>query len=352
MSSDPTGSTGELDDESVASPPTVAWSVPADAVAVIGYTVVVEGVIVSGLSGVTPLRAALGVPFALFLPGYALCSALFPARTAPLTGRDGAVLRGPIRGDGLFWPDRVALSFGVSLACLPVVALVLGVSGLGYAPAVVAAALGSVVVSGTVVGTVRRARLPPGDRYRVPYRRWVDEAREALVGGDALDTGLNLTLVVLVVLAVGTLGYALVSPPAAESYSGFQLLAEGEDGDLVADDYPREFDPGESRQLYVGIDNHEGSTTRYTVVAELQRVETAEGSVSVLERERLDRFSATLDPGERLRERRTVAPDTTGEDLRLVYYLYRGDAPADPDGSSAYRSVYLWVDVGDGDGQG
>jgi len=352
MSSDPTGSTGELDDESVASPPTVAWSVPADAVVVFGYTVVVGGLMVSDLSGVTPLRAALGVPFALFLPGYALCSALFPARITPSTGRGGAVLRGPIRGDGLFWTDRVALSFGVSLALLPVLALALAVSGLGYAPTVVAAALGSVAVAGMVVGTVRRARLPAGERYRVPYRTWVDEAGEAVVGGGTLDAGLNLAVAVLVVLAVGTLGYALVSPPAAESYSGFQLLAEGDDGDLVAGEYPREFDPGEPRQLYVGIDNHEGSTTSYTVVAELQRVETAEGSVSVLERERVDRFSTTLDPGERVRERRTVAPDTTGEHLRLVYYLYRDDAPANPDGSSAYRSVYIWVDVGNAGGEG
>ena len=45
-----------------------------------------------------------------------------------------------------------------------------------------------------------------------------------------------------------------------------------------------------------------------------------------------------------------VAPTATGEDLRLTYYLYRGDAPSDPSEGSAYRTLSLWVDVS-GDGQ-
>lgn len=352
MSRDASGATGEIDGESATGQAAAGRTFPVDAVVVLGYALVVGGLVVSNPPALAPLRAALGIPFALFLPGYALCSALFPARSTPVTGRGRSVWRRPARAGGLHWIERVALSFGISLALLPVLGLALALAGLGFAPTVVAAALGGVVVLGTVVGTVRRARLPGKERYRVPYRSWAGEARAAVFGVGGVDAGLNLALAVLVVLSVGALGYALVAPPAAESYSGFQLLAEGEGGDLVAGNYPREFAPGEARPIYVGIDNHEGSTTSYTVVAELQRVETVDGDVSVVERERVDRFTVTLDPGERLRERRTVAPDTTGEDLRLVYYLYRGDAPADPDRSSAYRSVYLWVEVGNAGGEG
>jgi hypothetical protein len=39
-------------------------------------------------------------------------------------------------------------------------------------------------------------------------------------------------------------------------------------------------------------------------------------------------------------------PTIRGEDLRLAYYLYAGDVPADPNAENAYRSLYLWIDVG------
>ena len=53
------------------------------------------------------LRIILGIPFLLFFPGYALHTALFPGR-----GR-------------LDVAERVALSFGLSIAVVPLIGLVL-----------------------------------------------------------------------------------------------------------------------------------------------------------------------------------------------------------------------------------
>jgi uncharacterized membrane protein len=46
-------------------------------------------------------------------------------------------------------------------------------------------------------------------------------------------------------------------------------------------------------------------------------------------------------------DHRTVAiePTTTGQDLRLLFTLYRGDAPDDASVESAHRETHLWVNV-------
>lgn len=61
----------------------------------------------------TPIRAGLGLPFVLFVPGYLFIAALFPEETAD-TGDDTDASQSGI--DGI---ERVALSFGMSIAIVP-----------------------------------------------------------------------------------------------------------------------------------------------------------------------------------------------------------------------------------------
>ena len=53
------------------------------------------------------LRIILGIPFLLFFPGYALAAALFT------------------KGRGMDAVERVALSFGLSIAVVPLIGLIL-----------------------------------------------------------------------------------------------------------------------------------------------------------------------------------------------------------------------------------
>ena len=59
------------------------------------------------------LRIILGLPFILFLPGYTLTAALFPRRTDL-----GSI-------------ERVALSFGLSIAVVPLIGLILNYTPWG-----------------------------------------------------------------------------------------------------------------------------------------------------------------------------------------------------------------------------
>jgi len=156
---------------------------------------------------------------------------------------------------------------------------------------------------------------------------------------------LNIVLVVSLLLAVSSVGYAVLVPKSGESFSEFYLLTENEPGALVADDYPQNFTVGQGQPLVVGIGNHEHERVDYSVVAELQRVSIQNNSTPVRERQELDRFSRTIPANGSANWTHDVTPTMSGERLRLTYLLYRGSPPADPTVENAYRETHLWVNV-------
>jgi len=365
---------------------------PADLAAVLILSGLTVGSVFIPIVNETPLRVLFGLVFVLFLPGYAFIAALFPeAGTSPPatnpsddetpeataaaesdTGTESdeqvSVLSAPItRGiDGI---ERIALSFGLSIAIVPLVGLVLNFTPFGIRLVPIVLSITGLTVLLTVVAAVRRWELPPEERFDVPYRRWIDTARGELLEPDSnIDAALNILLAVSVLLAVGSVAYAVAVPPQGEQFSEFYILTEGDDGDLVADDYPETLVVGEPHPLHVGIGNNEYEPTTYTVIVQLQRVEietttptddpaatpgasdrngTAEQSVRVLERTELDRYTDTLEHNTTSIEQRDLTPtgELTGEELRVTFLLYKGDPPADPASDTAYRDLHLWVDV-------
>ena len=95
------------------------------------------------------LRIALGLLFVLFFPGYTLLSALFPKR------------------DDLDGIERVALSFGLSIAIVPLIGLILNFTpwGIRLYPILISITLFILVASG--IAWYRRRRLAPAQRLSV-----------------------------------------------------------------------------------------------------------------------------------------------------------------------------------------
>ena len=326
-------------------------SVPADLVAVVAVVVLTVGAALVPVIRDTPLRVALGLPFVLFVPGYAFIAALFPERGtssgahgAPATDGDAPSADGDESGiDGI---ERVALSFGTSIAIAPLIGLALNFTPWGIRLVPILAALGGFTVVAAAVAARRRRALSPEERFRVPYGRWIGTARaELFEPSSRTDLALNVVLVLSVLLAFSSVAYAVAVPKSGESFSEFYLLTENESGQLVADGYPTEFTAGEERSLVVGIGNQEHEPVDYTVVTSIQRVEVQNNTSRVLESNELRRFEASLEHNETWREPHTVAPEMTGERLRLTYLLYRGDPPANPTTGNAYRELHLWVNV-------
>ncbi|GAB6878826.1 hypothetical protein JCM17823_11000 [Halorubrum gandharaense] len=335
----------------------------------------------------TPLRVAFGLVFVLFLPGYAFIAALFPeAGESPTvdettanddtdddTEDDGgwsfpvrdddaekpdAVAEAADRDDGLFDGDtrdrsgidgieRVALAFGLSIAITPLIGLALNFTPWGIRLVPIALSVSTFTLGCVAVAAKRRWDLPEDERFAVPYREWIAAGKaEVFAPEDRVDAALNVVLALSILLAVGSVGYAIAVPPQGEQFTEFYLLTENDDDELVADGYPEQMDVGETAELIVGIENNEHQQTEYTAVVQLQEV-TGEGNeTTVVDREEIDRFTASLEHNETRHERHTLQPTRSGEDLRVQYLLYTdGEIPDEPTRETAYRDLHIWIDV-------
>jgi uncharacterized membrane protein len=331
----------------------VVWAIPAGA---LGW---VPGAVLDAV------QVTLAVPFVLLVPGYAVVSAFFPGteqdpEDADTLGGDAArPARGPGGGAdradevvrtpryGLDPFERVVVGVGVSIAVVPLVAVVLVAVGVGFGLTSVIASLGAVTVAAAAVAAARRHALPPPERFGVPKGVASARLRRLARPGTRTDIVLNVLVVVALVAAVGGVVYATGADVRSAEYSEFYLLAPSESagGTLQADDYPTRIRAGEAAPLAVGVTNNEGRVVDYTVVVQLQRVDTGSESLVVTERTELARFTSTVGPDERWLERHEVSPTMTGDRLRVQYLLYTGAVPAEPTAGTADDELHLWVDV-------
>ena len=330
---------------------------PADLAAVVLLVVTTVIAVLVPVVNETPLRIVLGLPFMLFLPGYAFIAALFPEGSSSIssdadTGSDGEnddldkdAWLSPKKIDGI---ERAALSFGVSIAISPLIGLVLNFTPLGIRLVPVTLSISAFTLIMAGVAAERRWTLPGEKRFRVPYREWCTGLHTAVLQPEIqVDKVLNVILVVSLLLAVSSVAYAVMVPKQGESFTEFYLLTENESGDLMADEYPQNFTVGESQSVVVGINNHEHRSMNYSIVVELQCVQFTNNSTQVLEEETLDRFSPSVDSNGTWRQRQSIEPTLTGDRLRLVYLLYQGEPPREPSVDEAYRETHLWINVTD-----
>ncbi|GAI18944.1 unnamed protein product, partial [marine sediment metagenome] len=157
------------------------------------------------------LRIALGLPFLLFFPGYTLVAALFPKR------------------ESLEAIERVALSFGMSIAVVPLIGLILNYTPWGIRLEPVLYSVTSFIFITSIVAWLRRKGLPEQERFGIKF-----QLKAPGWGRGALDRILSIILVVAVLGALGMLGYVIAAPKVGEKFTEFYIL--GLSG--KATDYP------------------------------------------------------------------------------------------------------------------
>jgi len=173
----------------------------------------------------SPVRVVFGLPFLLFFPGYTLIAALFPRKTDL---------------DGI---ERVALSFGLSIAVVPLVGLVLNYAWeIRLYPILISLAVFIVVTSG--IAWYRRRQFTPGERFTVSF----DFRLPSWTWGNGVDKALKIALAISIVGAIGTLAYVIAVPKEGEKFTEFYIL--GLDG--KAEWYPTEFQLEEGQVVLVG----------------------------------------------------------------------------------------------------
>jgi uncharacterized membrane protein len=186
------------------------------------------------------VRLFLGIIFVLLVPGYVFQMALFPRR-ADL--------------DSL---ARLAFSFGLSIAVLAPIFLILYALGLGVQFWAVAIAITLFIGICAAVAIIRNRRLPddekPGLTIALDFKGWWATQDRVF---HAVYIILALALAVAVVSGVSV---GLEKP--GQPFTEFYLL----DSQGLTENYPREATAGEPVIFNLGITNHEGLPSLYTIV--------------------------------------------------------------------------------------
>ena len=285
--------------------------VPSDLLIVMGLVLLTDiFVLTPGLSE-TAVRNILGLPLVLFLPGYALIAALFPAKS------------------DLDRIERTALSFGLSIAVVPLIGLGLNYTpwGIRLLPILISLSVFTFLMCG--LAYLRRAKLSETEAFEVPFRETALSLKAEILEKpkSKLDQALTVVLILSILLSVATLIYVIATPKEGEHFTEFYIL--GPDG--KADNYTTNYVLGESGTVIVGIVNHEYRPINYTMEIRLENK-----SLPLPENQR----QISLAHNETWQEPVTFTPLFEGQNLKLEFLLFN-----ETDRTVPYRDLHLWIDV-------
>ena len=287
---------------------------PWDLYGTIGYTFVTAALLVPTNTG-----SLFGIMIVFFVPGYVSVAALFPGSKE------------------IDWFERVGLSFGVSLAVVPLLGLLLNVTPWGIRLDSIVVAIVLFTVGVGYVAYLRRMRLPPnlrlGGTLDIGFPTWR--------GHSFLDKGLTIALSASIVVAGGTLAYAILTPRASETSTEFYILGPGGN----ASGYPTALKVSQLGAVILGIANHEFASVNYTVRVDLVGVRRVYNATSgfnetfEVNRTTWSTLNVTLIDGRNWTEPYAFRVNGTGL-WKVQFLLFK-----DGDFSSAYRELHLFIRV-------
>ena len=292
---------------------------PWDVYVAVAYTLVMAAVLLALNVG-----NLLAILLVLFIPGYVLVAALFPGSLTP-------------EKPEIDWIERVALSFGLSIAVVPLLGLLLNFTpfGIRFAPIVATITLFTVGVG--YAAYWRRMQLPSERRLSLTLVLGLPEWKEY----GMLDKVLTIALIASILVAGGTLAYVVLTPRPGETFTEFYVLGPGGN----ASGYPTNLTVNETGSVIIGVANHEGATVNYTVRVDLVGVRivfnaTAGFNETVeVNRTTWTWTNLTVADGANRTEPYSFAIPTAGL-WKVQLLLYKND-----DFSSAYRELHLYVTV-------
>jgi uncharacterized membrane protein len=262
--------------------------------------------LIAPLAGL-PVRIPLGLLMVLFVPGYALIAALFP------------------RKDDLDGIERLALSFGLSIAVVPLIGLGLNYTpwGIRLLPIVISLSVFAVIMA--FIALYRRAELPAEDRFSVEFRKHLESAKNdfMLSNTTALDRALTILLILSIIVSVVALIYVIVTPKQGEKFTEFYILGPGG----MAYDYATAVQSGNVSTVLVGIVNHEYNIANYTL-------EMSFSNTTFFRRNQTLQHNQTWETPFRYK---LYKP---GDRQKLQFLLYK-----DGNFTAPYRELHLWVNV-------
>jgi uncharacterized membrane protein len=277
------------------------------------------------------LRILLTLPLVLFIPGYCLIATLFPKKS------------------DIDLMERIALSFGLSIAIVSLIGLGLNFTpwGIRLDPILISLTIFTGVM--IVIVYYRRAILPVEERFRIPFTEIVGTIRKGIFHseGSKIDRLQSTILVLVIITAVITTIFVITFPKEGEHFSEYYIL--GEKG--RAADYPDLIIAGQHYPMFIGVGNHENRSTNYTI--EIWAIQSEFDSITndtnIKTIELLDRQSLVLSNNETKVIPYNLSVNKT-EYNRVAFLLFNETIPGpDVKGSdriiTSYRDLTLWITV-------
>lgn len=255
----------------------------------------------------TVVRTVLGLLLVLFLPGYALIASLFPKK------------------DDLDGIERLALSFGLSIAITPLIGLALNYTPFGIRLDPILISLTAVTLVLCAASYLRRRRIPEENRFQVDFIGFFKGLGSGFKGESKAGKILSVILICSIILAIVTTAYIIVTPKVGESFTEFYILGPGG----KASDYPTNLTPGQEGKVIIGIVNHENKNTTYHLLVTYNDNVQMDQTFNLKDGEKMEiPFNFTAgDPGEG----------------KLEFKLFKL-----PDDNNIYRSLHLWLNTTEG----
>ena len=255
------------------------------------------------LYGTGASRILLGLLVFLFFPGYTLLSALFP--------KQGEL-------DGI---ERITLSFGISIAVVPLLGLALNYTPWGINIYSIFALTAVFILVNSTVALYRRSSSDSDNRFKPSINISLPRYHEMGI----LDKGLFTVVPIVVLLAISAFIYFNIAPDQGERFSEFYLL--NTEGQAIG--FPDHAVLGEPVELVLCVVNHEYSDTTYRVIAQINGVEKAIFLTDKLANHQEWQKSISL------------TPMVAGEGQKVEFWLYRNNE-TEPYNK---KSLHLYIDV-------
>lgn len=285
------------------------------------------------------LRVILGLPFILFIPGYLLVFALFPTRKTD---------------HGIDTLERLVLSFGLSIAVVPLIGLLLNYTPWGIRLEPILFSLLFFIIGIGLVGIYRWNNTPPEHRFTITLELSLPTQQ------NKTDKALTLILIIVIIIVLASLVYVITLPKTGETFTEFYLL-----GPLgKAEGYPRNLSTQQEASVIIGVANHEQRLINYTIEIWLINQSTYDNQTIYHHLWYLDTITTTLphhplsieEPWQpQWTSNYTFRINTTGT-YKLAFLLFINPTQTyEPDIdyqtlaeeklSSAYRTNHLWITI-------
>jgi uncharacterized membrane protein len=280
------------------------------------------------------IRAMLVLPGILFFPGYCLIAALFP------------------KYSDIDFIERIALSFGLSIAIVPIIAFWLNFTPWGIRLNPILIALTVFILVMVLIAHYRRSLLAREERFRVPFFEIVGTLWNTMFprGGNRIDRLFTVVTTFAILAAVLATVYTFAVPKEGEHFTEFFILGENR----TANGYPEQIIAGLDYPMFIGVGNHEHRNVTYTIETWILRTEfdSVKNTSTILSMEPLDHLSLVL-----LHNETTILPynfslQKTGYN-RVEFLLFNETTPGpyvtgNDRINASYRDLNLWITVRQG----